>query len=71
MVLQTHPTVLSGSSELCVDVHLAVVAFGLYQVTYRTCGFRLGVLVEMVLVHVHETDVITGKLLKVDTTTLK
>ena len=37
----------------------------------QNCGFRLGVLVETVLVHVHVTDVITGKLLKVDTTTLK
>jgi hypothetical protein len=63
--------VSSGSTEHLVVVHLAVVVFGLYQVTYRTCGFRLGVLVEMVLVHVHVTDVITGKLLRVDTTTLR
>tara|TARA_Y200000002_G_scaffold208118_1_gene171721 strand:- start:88 stop:279 length:192 start_codon:yes stop_codon:yes gene_type:complete len=63
--------VLNGSSELCVGVHLAVVAFGLSQVMSKTCGFRLGVLEEMVLVHVHVTDVTTTKLLRVDTTTLK
>ena len=57
--------------EPCVGVHQAVVATGLFQLVYKTCGFRLGVLEEMVLVHVHVTDVITGKLLKVDTTTLK
>tara|TARA_Y200000002_G_C22135254_1_gene436484 strand:- start:88 stop:279 length:192 start_codon:yes stop_codon:yes gene_type:complete len=63
--------VLNGSSELCVDVHLAVVAFGLHQVTCRTCGFRLGVLEETVLVLVLVVDVITTKLLRVDTITPK
>jgi|TARA_A100001388_G_scaffold234191_1_gene187396 hypothetical protein len=38
---------------------------------FKTCGFRLGVLEEMVLVHVHVTDVITGKVLVEDITTLK
>tara|TARA_B100000513_G_scaffold183013_1_gene102862 strand:- start:216 stop:392 length:177 start_codon:yes stop_codon:yes gene_type:complete len=57
--------------EPYVDVHQAVVATGLFQLVCKTCGFRLGVLEEMVLVHVHVTDVITGRLLKVDTTIQK
>ena len=62
---------VNGSTEPCVGVRLVVVATGQFQLVYKTCGFRLGVLEEMVLVHVHVTDVITIKLLKVDTTTLK
>tara|TARA_B100001113_G_scaffold146435_1_gene120050 strand:- start:2920 stop:3096 length:177 start_codon:yes stop_codon:yes gene_type:complete len=57
--------------EPCVGVHQAVVAIGQFQLVFKTCGFKLGVLEEMVLVHVHVTDVITGKLLKVDTTIQK
>ena len=51
--------------EPCVGVHQAVVATGLFQLVYKTCGFRLGVLEEMVLVHVHVTDVNTSKVLLV------
>ena len=51
--------------EPCVGVHQAVVATGLFQLVSKTCGFRLGVLEEMVLVHVHVTDVNTSKVLLV------
>ena len=57
--------------EPYVDVHQAVVATGLFQLVYKTCGFRLGVLEEMVLVHVHVTDVNTLCLLRVVTITVK
>tara|TARA_Y100001935_G_C17276076_1_gene494751 strand:- start:203 stop:322 length:120 start_codon:yes stop_codon:yes gene_type:complete len=37
----------------------------------KTCGFRLGVLEEMVVVHVHVTDVITTWVLAEDIITVK
>ena len=57
--------------EPYVDVHQAVVATGLFQLVYKTCGFRLGVLEEMVLVHVHVTDANTIQVLVEDIITLK
>ena len=63
MVLLTHPTVLNGSSELCVDVHLAVVAFGVLQVMSKTCGFKCGVLVVTDTENVTVIDAETGLVL--------
>jgi hypothetical protein len=56
---------------LCVVVRLVVVATGQSHLGFRTCGFRLGVLVETVLVHVHVTDVNTIQVLVEDIITLK
>ena len=61
----------NGSLEPIVVVRLVAVAVGQSHPMSKTCGFRLGVLAETVLVHVHVTDVTTGKLPKVDTTTPK
>ena len=57
--------------EPCVGVHQAVVATGLFQLVYKTCGFRLGVLEEMVLVPVHVTDANTTNLVVEDIITPK
>ena len=56
-------------SVLCAVVHQAVVVTGVFQLVLVTCGFRHGVLEEMVLGHVHVTDVNTTKLVVEDTTT--
>tara|TARA_B100000427_G_scaffold86128_1_gene70677 strand:- start:1332 stop:1535 length:204 start_codon:yes stop_codon:yes gene_type:complete len=65
------PMASNGSTEPCVDVRQAVAVVGQSHPMSKTCGFRLGVLEETALVHVHVTDVNTGKLPKVDTTTPK
>tara|TARA_Y100001954_G_scaffold8651_1_gene8936 strand:+ start:28 stop:204 length:177 start_codon:yes stop_codon:yes gene_type:complete len=55
----------------CVVVRLVAVATGQCLLEFRICGFRLGVLVETVLVHVHVTDVNTTQVLVVDIITLR
>ena len=46
--------------ESYVVVRQVVAATGQFQQVFKTCGFRLGVLEEMDLVHVHVIDVITS-----------
>jgi hypothetical protein len=65
------PMASNGSLEPIAVVRQVVAATGQYHPMSKTCGFRLGVLAETVLVHVHVTDAITGKLPKVDITTPK
>jgi|TARA_B100000029_G_C17427719_1_gene906733 hypothetical protein len=57
--------------EPCVGVLLAVAVLGKYLQQQIRCGFRLGDLVVMDLVHVHVTDVITIMVLVEDSITPK
>ena len=57
--------------ELQIDVRQVVAVIGKYQQVFKICGFRLGVLEVMVLVHVHVTDVNTSWLLRVVTIIVK